>query len=130
MSQSTTPPLDPVLLPGSESPKRKLAAVAVIKKASNRHGKSKRRNSAKLTIENAFNFFYTPYDSDHGESEFQTERAVRSVAYLLHYLSQYGNTDANGAAADGLAHTLEKCAAGIALGRERQDFLREHGGKS
>lgn len=132
MSQSTTPPLDPVLLPGSERPERQLATVSVIKKTSARHGKSKRRNAnpAKFTIEDAFNFFRTPYDSDRGEIEFQNERCVRSVAYLLHYACDYGNKDLRGDIASGLGHVLEKCASDIALGIGRQTFLREHGGKS
>ena len=135
MSESTITPLDPALLldlSGSEAPKRKLAAVAVIKKTSARSGKSKRRNPkpAKFTIDEAFNFFCTPYDSGQGEIEFQNERCVRSVAYLLHYASDYGNKDVRGGVADGLGDVLEKCASGIALGRERQEWLREHGGKS
>jgi hypothetical protein len=131
MSQSTTPPLDPVLLSEGETPKRELATVSAINKTRARRGKSKRHNlkPPKFTIADAFNFFRTPYDSDRGEIEFQNERCVRSVAYLLHYASDFGNKDVGAAVVDGLGRVLEKCAADIALGIARQAWLREHGGK-
>jgi hypothetical protein len=138
MSESKITPLDPVLLPdlsGSEGSKRKLASVSVIAKTRARHGKNERGNRkqprpAKYSIEDAFNYFNAPYGSDRGEGEFQNERCVRSVAYLLHYLSNYGNSDVDGSAVTGLGRALEACAEEMARAVGRQEWLREMGGKS
>jgi hypothetical protein len=139
MSQSTTPPLDPLLIPvylgdGGPQPKRKLAAVSVIAKTAARHGKNTRRNRkptqpTKYTIADAFNYFCGPTE-ERGGSEFQNERCVRSVAYLLEYLSNHGNSDVAGTEVSGLGGVLAFCADAMARAIAHREWLREHGGKS
>ncbi|MGH9735979.1 MAG: hypothetical protein ACRD8A_15470 [Candidatus Acidiferrales bacterium] len=71
----------------------------------------------RFTIEEAFDYFHVPREkrrpgrefSPEG-SELNDERCVRSVAFLLNYLSSAGNDDVHGMVAYGLGQILECCA--------------------
>jgi hypothetical protein len=137
---SQTPPLDPLLIPvssgvGGPKPKRKVAAVSVIAKTAARHGKGERRNRkshqpAKYTIADAFDYFNGPVGAERGEYDFQNERCVRSVAYLLEYLSNHGNQRIQGADASGLGGVLVFCANQMARAATWRKAERETGDKS
>jgi hypothetical protein len=139
MSQSTIPPLDPLLIPmssedGGPKQKRRLTAVSVIANTPSRQGKKKRRNRKshqppKYTIAEAFDYFHGPTEEE-GNSEFQNERCVRSVAYLLEYLSNHGNQAVPGDEASGLGGVLASCADHMSRATVRREWLRVLGGKS
>jgi hypothetical protein len=65
-----------------------------------------------MTLEEAFDYFCIPEGRNHSRnSPFNLERAVRAVAFLLHWQSDIGNEDVEGNSANGLAFILEKIAA-------------------
>jgi hypothetical protein len=70
--------------------------------------RSRAKRSRKVTIEEAFSFYFDPEDAD--LNRFHEERAVRAVAYLLSWGSGGGNDPIDGVAANGLAKILECCA--------------------
>jgi hypothetical protein len=88
--------------------------------------KRRRRKVEKYTIEQAFNYFYGP-EEDAKCEEFNNERGVRAVAYLLTYCSQYGNESLDGDAAMGLARVLKCCASEIARSEIRRQWLARKG---
>ena len=61
----------------------------------------------KLTIEEAFNFYYEADGIDW--KELNLKRAVLAVSFLLDFLSDGGNEPVN-SLANGLAGVLKKCA--------------------
>lgn len=74
--------------------------------------KQRPKQSAKYTIVQAFDFFFGPQDRDAHE-QFNDERGIRAVAFILTYCSQIGNNVVDGYAANGLARILEYCASRI-----------------
>jgi hypothetical protein len=76
----------------------------------------------KYTIEQAFNYFYGPEENVECE-QFNTERGIRAVGYLLTFCSQYGNEALEGDAAVGLARILECCASELARSKSRRQWL-------
>src|SRR5271170_3442240 len=82
----------------------------------------------KYTVEQAFDYSIAPLREDDGENEFQNERCARSIAFLLHYLSKYGNEGVDGITASGLGNALEQCAHNMAHAAARQALRRETGG--
>ena len=65
----------------------------------------------KFTLEQAFDYFYTP---DGDEVTNNIERATRAVAFLLHWTTEMGNEDLEGRSAAGLGHILEHLASQVA----------------
>ena len=49
---------------------------------------------------------------------------ARSVAFLLHYVSEMGNRHVEGMAAHGLGHVLETCAADIARTKRHRELTQ------
>jgi hypothetical protein len=72
-----------------------------------------RRKREKYTLEEAFNFYFTAIDDDTLYSALNLERAVRAVAFLLHWCSETGNEPVEGNAANGLGYILEFTASQI-----------------
>ena len=69
----------------------------------------------RFTIANAFNYFHVMDDDDLEKTETQScpinaERFVRSISFLLDYLSMNGNEPVSGSAAHGLAAALKYLA--------------------
>jgi hypothetical protein len=67
--------------------------------------------SEKFTLEEAFDYFHiSDDDKDPSVSSRNLERAVRSVTFLLEWLSEHGNESVEGFTAHGLARILDRCA--------------------
>ncbi len=65
----------------------------------------------KVTLAEAFDYFNVPDQSSSPElTEINLERALRSVTFLLEWLSHHGNEAVDGFAAHGLAQVLDRCA--------------------
>ena len=62
----------------------------------------------RYTLEQAFDYFNSGPDDEF--EDFNNERCVRAVAFLLHYCSEMGNENMHGYAAHGLGHVLDRCA--------------------
>jgi hypothetical protein len=122
---TTPPPLDPILIPdspaGSPSPavtKSELSPVAGINKSTRKPpapAKPRRpRKPEKVTLEDAFDYFNVPDGADTPElTDINLERALRSVTFLLEWLSHHGNESVDGFVAHGLAQVLDRCAQGV-----------------
>jgi hypothetical protein len=134
---SQAPPLEPILIPDSPldqenrthakpESKRRPEPVAMVQKPP----KAKKPRRTKIavplfTLEDAFDFFSVSPGGERTDSEFQNERCVRAVAFLLHYCSEYGNEAMEGSAAHGLGLVLQKCAGNIAYAVAHHDWVRE-----
>ena len=71
--------------------------------------------SSRFTLEEAFDYFEIPEgDRNPSDSPRNVERAIRSVAFLLEWLSQHGNEPVDGFTAHGLAEILGRCARRVA----------------
>jgi len=126
MSQTTTPPLDPILSPDLSRPNLTLAMITKKKSVRPTGKRRSRKPKEKLyTLEQAFDYFHGPTEEC---PEFQNERAVRAIAFLLHYFSEEGNEDVDGYVAHGLGQALEISAAKIAQASARRLYLREKDG--
>jgi len=81
----------------------------------------KLRDDEKFTLDEAFSFFYEPFEAKHDENaEFHLERAIRSVAYLLTWSTQLGNEQPDGNAINGLARILDRAADDVAFFARRR----------
>ena len=68
-----------------------------------------------MTLDEAFNYYWAPNTcADGRNSPLNLERAVRAVAFLLHWQSDIGNERVEGNSANGLAFILEEVAAQLA----------------
>lgn len=67
-------------------------------------------------------------ENDPRNARLDLEKSIRSVAYLLHILSDCGNCRVDGFTAEGLASALDHCAAqiGFEAGRNRNPFRPAH----
>lgn len=66
------------------------------------------------TLAEAFDYFHLTDEKLAPDSNpLNQERAVRAVAFLLHYMSQHSNMEVAGAVANGLAEVLEHAANGM-----------------
>ena len=61
-----------------------------------------------LTVEQAFDYFYEPDGRD--REDVDDERALRAVAFLLHWASEIGNQAPNSNLVNGLGFALEMFA--------------------
>ena len=74
-----------------------------------------RRREATFTLDQAFDCAWQPGQQDpRALDTLNVERAVRSVALLLDWASELGNTDVEGRTAGGLADVLNLAAERIA----------------
>jgi hypothetical protein len=106
MDKDTTPPIDPT---ADTQPKPSPTVVSIArKKARPSRPQDKRLHNGpkKFTLEEAFDFYYTPGEDDSVYRPLNYERAVRAVGFLLHWCSEMGNRDVCGVAANGLGHVL------------------------
>ena len=135
MSESTTPPLVPILIPdspGKDGPKsaakseRKRAAVPAVAEVPTPTPNNQAAEPQRFTLADAFDYFEIPDDDYPSESELNNERCVRAVAFLLHYCSEHGNEPIEGSAAHGLAKVLEKCAADISHVKAHREWLKKN----
>jgi hypothetical protein len=135
MSESTTPPLVPILIPDSpgndgSKPKRtskpKPAVVPLAAKTPDPPPIPQKPEPQRFTLADAFDYFEIPDDDYPSESELNNERCVRAVAFLLHYCSEHGNEPIEGFAAHGLAKVLEKCAAYISHVKAHREWLKKN----
>ena len=85
------------------------------------------RRTCSFTLEHAFDYFFVVDGGESNDTEFQNERCVRAVSFLLDYLSEHGNEDVEGFVASGLGGVLKKCSGNIAstaARRQRERNLR------
>jgi hypothetical protein len=94
----------------SEDEAPKLATVIPIAAAAQPDPKrrSRAKKPRKFTVEEAFSMNIEPPEL--AASDFHLERAIRAVAYLLHWGSDDGMTPIDGFAAFGLSRILNRCA--------------------
>jgi hypothetical protein len=68
----------------------------------------------KFTLAEAFDYFNIPDHSGTPElTDINLERAIRSVSFLLYWMSHHGNEQVDGYVAHGLAYIVERCAEGV-----------------
>ena len=97
----------PPVVPIASFPRPMLPFSSARRSPGKRAGK--RYRTSRYTIRQAFDFFYGP-DNRERHRQFNDERALRAVAFLLTYGSDIGNEFLDGNAANGLARILELCA--------------------
>jgi hypothetical protein len=126
-TERTKPHLEPYLIPdspGGQPAKLPALVRALLVMSGSRSGTTtpktpavknrlRRRKPDKYTIEQAFNFYFTARDDDVFYSQLNLERALRAVAFLLHWCSNTGNEPVEGNAANGLGYILEFTASQI-----------------
>ena len=81
-------------------------------------------DEVQVTLERAFDYlreFGGPEESE----EFNVERVLRAIAYLLQWSTDCGNQALDGSVACGLALLTQQAASRIADGRERRRHERE-----
>lgn len=110
-TQSTTPPLDPLLIPDSPAAQKPettvtvVPAVATIPKSAGKKPRRKRAPKPALTLEDAFT-----YEQNSSRDTSDLEKAIRSISFLLQWSTDIGNNAPDGPLVNGLAFALDKIA--------------------
>ncbi len=92
--------------------------IAVIAKAE--PSKKPARQERKFTLEQAFDYFYTPREAngDPREDSLNLERGLRAIAFIIHWQTEIGNEPLDGNMANGFAYLLESMAGKIEFSHE------------
>ncbi len=84
-----------------------------------RQAEEKTRQERSVNIEDAFHY---EQHADEAGQKLEQEKALRAVAYLLDFCSDFGSEELNGSLVLGIAQVLYCCAANLQL--ERRFILR------
>jgi hypothetical protein len=126
-THSTTPPLDPILIPDSPTDQKQksekavtvVPPVATISKSATKKPRHSRTPKPGLTLETAFTC-----EQSGSTDTVDLEKAIRSISFLLQWSSDIGNDDPDGPLVNGLTFALDKIAAEVHRLYTHDDILK------